>query len=332
MRIVALEEHFSDPTLVAGYFDQAPGSPSTSGWPAHAVHGHALAHVGEERIADMDKSGLTQQVLSASGLGAELLDSVQGPKLAVAYNDRLKAIITGNPTRFAGFAHLPMTNPEAAADELERCVTQLGFCGGMANGTTGGLFLDDARFEPLLARAEALDVPIYIHPNVPVDAVKQAYFSGLPGGTSTMLAGPGWGWHSETAIHVLRLVVSGALEKHPKLKLIIGHMGEGLPAMLTRCDDVFTRETQKYLSRTVSQTILDQLWITTSALPTLPPFMAALLTFGADRILFSVDYPFTDNTRATNFLRALPVSPDDRAKIAHGNADRLLKLGSYGKT
>ena len=136
----------------------------------------------------------------------------------------------------------------------------------------------------------------------------------------------GWGWHSETAIHVLRMVMSGALDRHPKLKLIIGHMGEGLPAMLARCDQVFADECANRLTRNVSQTITQQVWVTTAGFFTLPPFLPLLHTFGTDRILFSVDYPFSANGKGRAFLDALPVSDEDRVKIAHGNADKLLKL------
>jgi hypothetical protein len=201
----------------------------------------------------------------------------QGLDLARAYNDRLKQL----SDRFAGFAHLPMTAPEAAADELQRAVENLGFCGALINGTTGGRFLDDPSFEPILARAAQLDVPLYLHPNLPPQVIRKAYYDGLPDVVSAILATGGWGWHAETAVHILRLVLSGALDRHPNLKLIIGHMGEGLPAMLARFN-VFNAAMSAYLKRTVSETILDQVWITTSGFFTLPPFMAALLTFGAE--------------------------------------------------
>jgi predicted TIM-barrel fold metal-dependent hydrolase len=204
-------------------------------------------------------------------------------------------------------------------------VRDLGFCGALISGATNGLFLDDPAFEPLLARAEALDVPIYIHPGVPPDSVRAAYYNGFNPQVSFIFATAGWGWHAETAVHVLRMVLAGTLDRHPRLKLIIGHMGEGLPTMLDRCDDWFAPKVTG-LSRTVSQTILDHVSITTSGFFSLPPFLAALLTFGADRILFSVDYPFSDNARARAFLDGLPVPPDELEKIAHGNADRLLKL------
>ena len=328
MRVVALEEHFQCPDLVARI---DPALIAARGWPVgeaspQEARRDELAELGDARIAAMEAAGIGVQVLSASGAGADLLPPERGPGFAREYNDRLKAAIERHPGRLAGFAHLPMTAPEAAADELERAVKDLGFCGALINGMTQDRFLDDPVFEPILARAAALDVPIYLHPNAPPRVVREAYYSGLPEPAGAMLSIAGFGWHSETAIHVLRLVLAGTLERHPGLKLIIGHMGEMLPMMLDRADDIFGRATSRYLGRSVSRTILDQVWITTSGFFSLPPFMAALLSFGADRILFSVDYPFSPNGPGTAWLERLPVSPADLAKIAHGNADRLLKL------
>jgi uncharacterized protein len=225
-----------------------------------------------------------------------------------------------------GFAHLPLLAPEAAAVELERAVRQLGFHGVLVNGATDGRFLDDPMFEPVLAQAEALDVPIYLHPGIPTEAVRNAYYDGLPGNFSFTLALSAWGWHADTAIHVLRLALSGALDRHPGLKIVIGHMGEALPFMLDRIDETTAATAKTHLRRSVRQTILDQVWITTAGFFTMVPFMSALMSFGVDRIMFSVDYPFASNIRARAFLDALPVSPADREKIAYGNADRLLKL------
>ena len=329
MRIVTLEEHFTIPGLAAKIDPDAvarrgwlkPGSPQAASMP-HEL----LADMGPNRLADMDESGVTLQVLSLAGPGADLADAQQGPALAREFNDRLHDAIRAHPDRYAAFAHLPTTAPDAAADELERTVRDLGFKGALINGITDGRFLDDAAFEPILARAEKLDVPIYIHPGLPPMEVRRAYYDGLPLATGDMLARAGWGWHSELAVHVLRLVLSGTLDRHPRLKLIIGHMGEGLPAMVDRCDQVFGQATPNYLSRRVSQTILDQVWITTSGFFSLVPFTAAMMTFGADRILFSIDYPFASNREGVEFLDRLPVSDADRQKIAHGNADALLKL------
>jgi predicted TIM-barrel fold metal-dependent hydrolase len=328
MRIVALEEHFTIPALGSRVSKEALAARGVpSGKPPPAVaRAELLRDVGPDRIADMDAAGITVQVLSAAGPGADLMPPDEGPGFAREMNDILARLVSENPGRYAGFAHLPMTAPAAAADELERCVSGLGFCGGLVNGTTGGLFLDHPSFEPLLARFESLDVPLYIHPALPPEAVRRAYYDGLPGDASYLLSMSGWGWHSETAIHVLRLVLSGALDRHPRLKLIIGHMGEGLPTMFARCDQVFADEARNRLTRTVSQTITDQVWVTTSGFFSLAPMLPLLMTFGADRVLFSVDYPFSPNQRGRDFLDALPISPDDRVKIAYANADKLLKL------
>ena len=333
MRTVALEEHFNLPSLVAR-IDPAVirrrGFPSPEDAPSEMAGPQAkLKDLGTDRLDDMDAAGITVQVLSTAGPGADLLPGDEGIAFAREVNDTLARTISEHPDRYAGFAHLPMQSPDAAADELERAVCTLGLRGAMVNGLTEGRFLDDRGFAPLLARAEKLDVPIYVHPNIPPAAVRQAYYEGLPKpSVGFALSIAGWGWHSETAVHILRLVLSGTLDRHPKLQLIIGHMGEMLPMMLARCDKVLGSEASSYLQRSVSQTILDQVHVTTSGLFTLPPFQALLAVFGIERILFSVDYPFSPNRAGRAFLDQLPLSAAEKDRLAHGNADRLLKLGA----
>ncbi len=329
MRIVALEEHFTVPRIVAGV---SPDAIARRGFPgpdfvwAQTTKRGELADLGPARLADMDASGITTQVLSVAGPGADLVPGQPGIDLARAYNDALAQSCASHPMRYRGFAHLPLLSPEAAADELQRAVKDLGFHGALVNGATDGRFLDDPRFEPVLARAAELDVPIYLHPGIPTEPVRNAYYDGLPGNFSFTMALSAWGWHADTAIHVLRLALSGALDRHRGLKLIIGHMGEALPFMLDRIDETTSATAKAHLRRSVRQTLTDQVWITTSGFFTTIPFIAALMAFGVDRIMFSVDYPFASNVRARAFLDALPVSPADRAKIAHGNADQLLRL------
>ena len=331
MRIVALEEHYTFPSLVKRIpqhlIDQRgfppPGAPF-----GPASKTDELQDFSARRLHSMDAGGVTMQVLSLAGPGADLLPPGDGPAWARECNDLLAQRISEHPDRYAGFAHLPLTAPEAAADELERTVKQLGFCGALVNGLTGGRFLDDPMFEPVLARAEALGVPIYIHPGIPPKPVREAYYDGLPDPLSFVLSIAGWGWHAEVAVHVLRLVLSGTLDRHPRLKLIIGHMGEGLPAMMARFDQILGPSAAKTLQRGVSQTIVDQVWVSTSGMFTVPPFMVLLETFGADRIVFAVDYPFLGNDGAHEFLDRLPVSPADRERIAYGNADKLLGLSA----
>ncbi|WP_275791296.1 amidohydrolase family protein [Pararhizobium gei] len=236
MRIIALEEHVMLPEMTqripASVAVEAGWVPSSGHWGPGPLN-EALGDIQEGRIDAMNQAGLTLQVLSVIGPGAELLAGEEGISFARDYNDRLAIAVEKNPDRFAAFAHLPMKEPAAAADELERCVKKLGFRGASINGTTDGLFLDDPRFAPILARAEALGSPLYIHPGPPPRAVRDAYYSGLPGEISSyLLSNAGFGWHSETAIHILRLVLSGTLDRNPGLKLIIGHLGELLPMLL----------------------------------------------------------------------------------------------------
>src|SRR5262245_57843392 len=329
MRIVAFEEHYTVPAIVSRI---DPAAIRRRGFPApdivwgQTLKRNELAQLGDARIADMDASGITLQVLSVAGPGADVVPGADGIALARDYNNALFEATSRHPDRYQGFAHLPMHSPDAAADELERCVKELGFCGLLVNGPTDGRFLDDPMYAPILARTAALDVPLYIHPGVPSEAVRDAHFNGLPGNFSFQLAASTWGWHAETAVHVLRLALSGTLDRHPGLQIVVGHMGEAIPFMLDRIDETTAAEAKKHLRRSVRQTILDQVWITTSGFFTMVPFVAALMTFGADRIMFSVDYPFASNVRARAFLDALPVSTADREKIAHGNADRLMNL------
>lgn len=332
MRIVALEEHVMLPEMSRRIPEPVVAA---SGWVPTGAHwgsvalDAALTDMEGGRIDAMDQAGITFQVLSVVGAGAELLEGDEGVRFARDYNDRLATAVERNPDRFAAFAHLPMKDPVAAADELERCTKQLGFRGASINGTTDGMFLDNPRFEPILSRAADLGCPLYIHPGPAPRAVREAYYEGLPAVTAFLLSTSGFGWHSETALHILRLVLSGTLDQHHGLKLIIGHMGELLPMLLKRVDENFEAGGGTGRQRTVSQTILDQVWITTSGFFDTSAFLAALTAFGADRILFSVDYPYAANAAGTAFLNSLPVSPADRARIAHGNADALLGLSAH---
>lgn len=328
MPVIALEEHFTVPRLVAKIDKTAIAARGfrPRAVPATGPSPMDLApEIGPDRLRYMDEAGIDMQVLSNTGPGPDLVPGDAGVSLAKEMNDYLAEMVAANPKRFAGFAVLPMTSPEACPAELVRCVKELGFHGALINGTTEGRFLDDPRYDGLLAAAVELDVPIYIHPHLAPAPVREAYFSGLEPGAGRVLEAAGWGWHSETAIHVLRLVLSGALDRHPKLKLIIGHMGEMLPMMMARADEVFSLDIG-HLNRPISQQITDQVWVTTSGIFTEPPFLAALLTFGIDRLMFSVDYPYAPNAKGREFLDRLTLAPADMAKLTHGNAEALLGL------
>ena len=328
MRVVALEEHFTLPSAVKRI---NPAAIKARGFqPRRAPTDRPspmelLPEIGEKRFKSMDEAGITVQVLSFNGPGPDLVPGADGVAMAREINDYCAGVIAQHPKRFAGFAVLPTASPETCAAELERCVKELKFVGAMVHGTTEGRFLDHPSYDGLLSTAEKLDVPIYIHPHLAPASVREAYYSGLEQGAGRVLEAAGWGWHSETAIHLLRLVLAGTLDKHSKLKIIIGHMGEMLPVMLARIDAVFSLDVD-HLKRPISKAILDQVWITTSGVFTEPPFLAALQTFGIDRILFSVDYPYAPNMAGRRFLNAVSLSPSDMAKLTHGNADALLKL------
>jgi uncharacterized protein len=328
MRVVALEEHFTVPDLVRRI---DPHAISRRGFRPRKVPANGpnplqlLPEIGEQRLRSMDEAGITVQVLSNTGPGPDLVSGPDGVAMAREMNEHLASAIARRPDRFAGFAVLPMQSPDAAAEEIVRAVKDLGFVGALINGTTDGRFLDHPSYDGLLAASVELDVPIYIHPHLPPEAVRLAYYSDLQPGACRVLESAAWGWHSETAIHVLRMVLAGTLDRHPRLRLVIGHMGEMLPVMLARIDEVSALDIE-HLKRPISRAIIDQIWITTSGIFSEPPFLAALQTFGIDRIMFSVDYPYAPNMKGRNFLDSISLSPVDMAKLTHGNADALLKL------
>ena len=288
-----------------------------------------MIDIGLGRLAEMDRNGITMQVLSKAGNhigpGADMFEGREAISFAQKFNDEFARRIAEYPNRFAAFAHLAASIPEAAADELERTVKDYGFKGALISGLVQGAFLDDPKFAPLLARAEALDVPIYIHPGMPAAEIRKAYYEGFAPKINFGLATFAWGWHYEVALHVMRLAVGGIMDKYPRLNFIIGHMGEGLPAMLDRCEHQFSTDLS-YLSRSLSKTITDQVYITSSGFFSNPPFVVALQTFGIDRLMFSVDYPYASHEDGRKFLDNVPLEPADFAKFAHANADRLLKL------
>ena len=329
MRVVTLEEHFTLPSVVAKIDKAAIArrgfKPGRKIAPGRQNPMELLPEIGERRLKSMDDAGISTQVLSNSGPGPDLMPGQTGVDLAREINDYLASVVSKNPKRFAGFAALPMASPDAAATELKRAAKELKLVGAMVHGSSDGKFLDHPSFDGLLSAAEEVDVPIYIHPSIPTPNVFEAYYSGLPEGADRVVSTAGWGWHSEVAIQILRMTMAGTFDKHPKLKMIIGHMGEMLPVMLARLDDISAADVD-HLKRKPAATIVEQVWITTSGIFSQPPFLAALQTFGIDRIMFSVDYPFAPDARGRDFLNEVALAPVDMAKLCHGTADALLKL------
>ena len=324
MRTIAIEEHFMTPLygehVGANDFRNFYLS-SRSEQVGHDIIAEHL-DVGAGRIAHMDRAGIDLQVLSFGSPGPQGFDAEVAVPMARDANDHLAAAVRANPTRFAGFAALPTAAPEIAADELERAVSELGFKGAMIHGHQQGEFLDQARFRPIFARAEQLDVPIYLHPTYPPKAVVDTYFDQYED-----LARAGYGFQLDTSAHFLRLIFSGLFDEHPRLKIILGHLGEGLPFAMHRLNDhTYQAARQRGLAKEPLQYFLDNVVVTTSGNWHVPSFLCTLLTLGADNILFAVDWPFEPNTTGAEYLRNLPISDVDREKIAHGNATRLLKL------
>jgi predicted TIM-barrel fold metal-dependent hydrolase len=278
--------------------------------------------LGEKRLAYMDAAGVDVQVLSFGSPGPQGFDAATAIPMARDANDRLFGAMQAHPDRFAGFAALPTAAPEAAADELERCVAKLGFKGAMIHGHTQGSFLDENKYWPIFERAAALDVPIYLHPTYPhPDAIK-AYFSGYE-----ELARAGWGFAIDTSCHFLRIVFAGVFDAYPKLRIILGHLGEGLPFAMHRLNDhTYQAAARRGLERTPLEYLKQNMLVTTSGNWYPPAFLCTLLALGADNILFAVDWPYEPNTIAMKFLDDLTISDVDKEKIAHGNAERILRM------
>ena len=337
MRPIGVEEHITFPHL----FERIPKEPHVA-----EVFGHMMGHkdmkyvkgrstdAGEQRLKDMDEGGIAVQILSLAGAVntthlAET-DPKGGVELARDINNALQEVVDANPSRYKAFAELPMHDPQASVKELYRCVKELGFVGAMLSGTIGasGKFLDAPEFDPILSAIEELDVPLYLHPAIPPKDVWDRYYN-MPGNPdlSAAFGSAGWGWHNEVAIHVIRLAISGTLDKHRRLKIIVGHQGEMMPMMMQRFDTQFDEKAFGF-DRSVGEMLRSQVWIAISGLFSLPPTQAAIATWGVDRVLFAADYPFQDTQRVPEFLRALGdvVAPADLRKICQTNAEEILKF------
>ena len=325
MRIITVEEHYATPAFLEG-----PGRSLKERARGPEVRmrevPELLCDLDERRITNMDAAGIDMQVLSFTAPGTEQLDAAEAITQAREINDFLAQALSRHPDRLAGFATLPTPDPEAAAAELERAVQSYGFKGALINGHVRGRYLDDPFFWPILERAEALQVPLYLHPAQPPQAVVAASYTGnFAPEVAFALANSSWGWHIETAIHVLRIVLSGAFDRYPGLQLVIGHLGEGLPFMLPRLEVTLPQQMTK-LQRPIGAYFRENLHYAFSGFNFLPSFLDLLFEVGVNRILFSAYYPYASMIQARTFLEQLPVSPADREQIAHGNAERLLKL------
>lgn len=279
----------------------------------------ALMNLGEERLKRMDTCGIDVQVLSLSAPGLEQLDTARGAALAKKSNNALSEVIKRYPDRFMGYAALAPGNPEEAADELERCVQELGFKGWNTHSNYGDTYLDDKKYLPILERAEKLNVPIYLHPTVP--AIPQVRSYGFA------LAGAAFGFGIETALCLMRLIFSGVFDRYPNLKIILGHLGEVLPFILKRVDWAYVRPfdpaARPTLSKKPSEYLKNNVFVTTSGNYFQPAFMCTYEALGIDRILLGTDYPYEDPEECIQFLEGLPLSQEDKDKIYRINAGQL---------
>jgi hypothetical protein len=324
MRTITLEEHYVSPAYLEGpgkgMQEEAKKPNSYIG----RLYGQ-LRDISDQRLTEMDAAGISMQVLSLNSPGVEQLGVEEAVRIARASNDFLAAAIRKHPARFAGFATLPTPDPRLAGRELERTVREMDFKGAVINGHVNGRYLDNPAFAPILEQAVRLEVPIYIHPTPPPPAVIEAYYSGFEPEITGMLAGAGWGWHIETAVHVIRLILGGVFDRNPNLQIIIGHMGEALPFMLERLDRIMPME-RTHLKRPFSSYLRENIYYTFSGFNYGSTFQIMLTEVGIARIMFSVDYPYASMAEGRAFLEQLPVSEADRERIAHGNAEKLLKI------
>ncbi len=317
-RKIALEEHFTTPELAKRGLVARP----TRGDVLFADIERRLGDFDALRLAAMDEAGIDLSVLSITTPG------IQGEKgaraairLAQEANDLLAREVRKRPQRYAGFAALPLQDPVAAAVELRRAIKELGFKGALVNGQTDGHYLDDDRYLPFWERVQELDVPVYLHPGELSDL--PTMLAGRP-----ELSGPVWAWTADTGAHALRLIFSGIFKRFPRLKIILGHMGETLPYLLWRLDSRYQLQLGEPVDPDARPSTIFRrhFVVTTSGVFDPGPLAEAIGALGEDNVLFSVDYPYEDPRVAADFIDSAPLGDTVRAKICHGNARRILHL------
>jgi uncharacterized protein len=353
MKVIALEEHYGLPAIyeAAG---QATGSPAARVEQAYDAIGAAggyfvhdpqtgfpagIYDLGAGRIAAMDDAGIDVSVLSYATPSAEALEPSLAKDLTRQANDTLVTAVASYPDRLLGFATLPMLDPHAAASELERTVRDLHFVGALINGHVNGRYLDDKFFWPVFESAEALGVPIYLHPQIPPKPVVDAYYSGFAPDISAFLSLAGAGWHIDAGVHAIRLILGGVFDRFPALQVIVGHHLEILAWSAWRMDYSFPPTRNGGLKRTIKEYLRDNFYggvlageyvdqepgaIDGSWSLSYQAYLSMANTVGIDRVLFTSDHPYGNMKAARQFLDQMPINANDKEKIAHLNAERLL--------
>jgi 2,3-dihydroxybenzoate decarboxylase len=284
-----------------------------------------LLDLGEARLKEMDEEGITIQALSLSPPGVQCFEPADGTAWAKKVNDELAKVVKRHPDRFVGLACIAPQSPDEAADEMERAVSELGMKGVNIESHARNEYLDHKKYWSIFERAEKLDVPIYLHPEIPSTSILKGYAEDY----GFELAGPPHGYGADLALHSMRLIYSGLFDKYPKLKMIVGHMGEGLPFWLTRMDAYWIKPwkgKKPRIEKRPSDYVKTNFTITISGMFFVPAFLCAYLGLGADRIVFAVDYPYERTEEAVRFIKEVPISDLDRERICYLNAAKLLKI------
>ncbi len=338
-RRIATEEAFATPELIAQYRlllqrepDIDPGFKSLMGYYLSNPHPRAslvasrIEDLGDQRLGDMDAAGIDMQILSITSPGVQIFEASTAVSLARSTNDQLADAVRRHPTRFAGLAAIAPQQPEEAAKELERAVHRLGLKGAIVNSHTHGEYLDDPKFWPIFEAAEALDVPIYLHPTTPSRAMIAPF---LPRG----LDGAIYGFAVETGLHVLRIIVAGVFDRFPKLRLVVGHLGEALPYWLFRIDFMHAPIAAanrypgvKKINKRPSEYLKENVYVTTSGMAWEPVILFAQSVLGIDRVMYAMDYPYQYVPEEVKVTDNLPISDDDKKTFYQGNAERVFGL------
>ena len=335
MRRIAIEEAFvteaiaeqwqkviADPNANEPGFKKMAEALLCDSPPARLLH-EQLADLGTGRIRAMDEAGIDIQILSITSPGVQVFQAELATELARDANEQLAQAVKNHPDRFAGLAAVAPQQPEAAAMEIERAAGSLGMRGVIINSHTGGEYLDDRKYRPMLEAAEATGFPIYLHPRTPSHKIIDPFLD-------FGLYFAGWGFAADTGLHAMRLIMSGVFDRFPKLKIILGHMGEGIPFWLDRIDNRYLLQVKlgavEAMKRLPSDYFRENFVITTSGMPFEAPFMLACQTLGAERILFAADYPYESMGEAVAFMDAAAIPEEDLHLIYHGNAEKMFEI------
>jgi gamma-resorcylate decarboxylase len=318
---IALEEHFALPETLADSTRYVSGH----GW---SQLEQRLLDLHDHRVSEMDAHGIAYAILSLNSPAIQAIaNRSRAVDVARRANDVLADAVARKPDRLGGFAALPLQDPEAAAEELTRAVRELGFKGALVNGFSqvgSGeevVYYDHPAYASFWRRVEELDVPFYLHPREPLPS-REPIYDGHP-----WLLGPVWAFAAETAVHALRLMCSGLFDRHPRLTVILGHLGEGLPYNAWRIDHRLRKMPQGLPARrTITEYLRSNVFLTTSGNFRTSTLVSAIAEVGADRVLFSVDYPFEETADAAEWFDSAPLSERDRLRIGCDNATRLFKL------